>query len=291
MLEKFPIWARIVSGILFFCLFDSIFTVSQISQAIVLRFGECVRIHTEPGLKLKLPFIEDILYFETRILDHDLPSIHVNTQDQKRLVVDTYTRYRIVDPLKFFQAIKPASEIGARKRLEAIISSSVRNVLGKVGLSTTLSSERSNIMHQILQEVRSIAEPLGIKIIDVRIIRTELPIENRNAVFARMNSELVRFAKESRAKGEETAIAIRAQADKERTIILADANKTSEEVRGQGDAKAVEIAAKAFSVDRDFYEFYRTIESYRNLVKPGSTFLLSTGNEYTKFLTNSLPKK
>lgn len=291
MLEKFPIWARIVSGVFLVCLFDSIFTVSQISQAIVLRFGECVRIHTEPGLKLKLPFVEDILYFETRILDHDLPSIHVNTQDQKRLVVDTYTRYRIVDPLKFFQAIKPASEIGARKRLEAIISSSVRNVLGKVGLSTTLSVERSNIMHQILQEVRSIAEPLGIKIVDVRIIRTELPIENRNAVFARMNSELVRFAKESRAKGEETAIAIRAQADKERTIILADANKTSEEVRGQGDAKAIEVAAQAFGVDRDFYEFYRTIESYRNSVKSGSTFLLSTGNEYTKFLTNSSPKK
>lgn len=288
--KNISIFTRILVIGLSLCLYDSIFTVSQISQAIVLRFGECVRIHSEPGLKMKIPFIEDTLYFETRILDHDLPSIHVNTQDQKRLVVDTYTRYRIVEPLKFFQAIKPASEIGARKRLEAIISSSVRNVLGKVGLSTTLSAERSHIMQQILHEVRSIAEPLGIKIIDVRIIRTELPVENRNAVFARMNSELIRFAKESRAKGEEAAIVIRAQADKEKAILIAEANKKAEEVRGEGDAKAIEVAAQAFGVDKDFYDFYKTLDSY-NKLEPGFSLLLSTDSDYTKFLTSYLPKK
>lgn len=290
MLRNIPIWLRFLPIILLVFLGDALFVVNQTTQAIVLRFGEYRRIHTEPGLKIKLPFIEEILFYETRILDYDLPSIYVTTQDQKRLVVNTYTRYKISDPLKFFQSVKPASEIGARGRLEAIISSSVRNVLGKVELRTMLRKERSDNMHQILEEVRAIAEPLGITIIDVRIIRTELPTENRNAVFARMNSELVRFAKENRAKGEEAAIGIRAKADKEKTIILAEANKQSEDIRGGGDSKAIEIAAESFGVDPDFYEFYRTIESYRGNIKNGSSFLLSTDNGYTKFLTEYLPK-
>jgi len=290
MLRNIPIWLRFLPIILLVFLSDALFVVNQTTQAIVLRFGEYRRIHTEPGLKIKLPFIEEILFYETRILDYDLPSIYVTTQDQKRLVVNTYTRYKISDPLKFFQSVKPASEIGARGRLEAIISSSVRNVLGKVELRTMLRKERSDNMHQILEEVRTIAEPLGITTIDVRIIRTELPTENRNAVFARMNSELVRFAKENRAKGEEAAIGIRAKADKEKTIILAEANKQSEDIRGGGDSKAIEIAAESFGVDPDFYEFYRTLESYRGSVKNGSSFLLSTDNGYTKFLTEYLPK-
>jgi membrane protease subunit HflC len=291
MLRHIPIWLRYLPVLVLILLGDSLFIVNQTTQAIVLRFGEYRRIHTEPGLKIKIPFIEEVLFYETRILDHDLPPIELLTQDKKRLWVNTYTRYRISDPLKFFQSVTPASESGLHVRLEAIISSSVRNVLGKVELGTMLRKERSDNMHQILEEVRTIAEPLGIKIIDVRIIRAELPTENRNAVFARMNSELVRFAKESRAKGEEAAIGIRAKADKDKTIILAEANKKSEEIRGGGDAKAIEIAAEAFGVDPEFYEFYRTIESYRQSIKPGSSFLLSTNNEYTKHLTNCLPKK
>lgn len=291
MLNNLPVWLRYFPVVVLIFLGDSLFIVDQVTQAIVLRFGEYRRIHTEPGLKIKIPFIEEILAYEKRVLDYDLPSIYVTTQDQKRLVVNTYTRYKISDPLKFFQSVKPASEIGARLRLEAIISSSVRNVLGKVELRTMLRKERSDTMHQILEEVRAVASPLGITIVDVRIIRTELPNENRNAVFARMNSELVRFAKENRAKGEEVAIAIRATADKERTIILAEANRKSEEIRGGGDAKAIEIAAIAFGADPEFYEFYRTLESYKQVVKPGSSFLLSTNNEYTKNLTNYLPKR
>lgn len=290
MFKNMPIWMRFLPVVILVFLADGLFIVNQISQAIVLRFGEYRRIHSDPGLKIKVPFIEEVLFYETRILDYDLPSIYVTTQDQKRLVVNTYTRYRISDPLKFFQSVKPASEVGVRGRLEAIISSSVRNVFGKIELRTMLSKERSSIMHQILEEVRNIAEPLGVTIVDVRIIRTELPTENRNVVFARMNSELARFAKENRAKGEELAIGIRAKADKEKTIILAEANKKSEELRGGGDSKAIEIAAESFGIDPDFYEFYRTLESYRNSIKPGSSFLLSTDNGYTKFLTESLPK-
>ena len=291
MLNNLPVWLRYAPIALLILLGDSLFIVDQVTQAIVLRFGEYRRIHTEPGLKIKIPFIEETIAYEKRVLDYDLPSIYVTTQDQKRLVVNTYTRYKISDPLKFFQSVKPASEVGARLRLEAIISSSVRNVLGKVELRSMLRKERSDTMHQILEEVRAIAMPLGITIVDVRIIRTELPSENRNAVFARMNSELVRFAKENRAKGEEAAIAIRATADKERTIILAEANRKSEEIRGCGDAKAIEIAAVAFGADPEFYEFYRTLESYKQAIKPGSSFLLSTRNDYTKNLTNYLPNK
>lgn len=290
MFRHIPIWMRFLPVVLLVLLSDALFIVNQTTQAIVLRLGEYRRIHNDPGLKIKIPFIEEVLFYETRILDYDLPSISVTTQDQKFLEVNTYTRYKISDPLRFFQSVKPASEIGARGRLEAIISSSVRNVLGKVELRTMLRKERSDNMHQILEEVRTVAEPLGITIVDVRIIRTELPAENRNAVFARMNSELVRFAKENRAKGEESAIGIRATADKEKTIILAEANKQSENIRGGGDSKAIEIAAESFGVDPDFYEFYRTLESYRSSIKSGSSFLLSTDNGYTKFLTESLLK-
>ncbi len=276
----------IVSAIIFFLL-NSLFIVNQINQAIVLRFGEFQRLHKEPGLKIKVPFIEDVMFYETRMLDYDLPPISVTTEDQKRLVVETYTRYIINDPLKFFQAVKPATEVGAKMRLEAFISSSVRNVMGKVELRSMLTDKRSEVMQQILQEVGELAGPLGIKIIDVRIIRSELPPENRSAVFARMNSELILFAKENRAKGEEAALLIRAQADKERTILLAEANKTSLESRGAGDAKALEIAIDAYSVDPEFYDFYRSLEAYGTAFKPGSNYLVTTENEFSKFLTKA----
>lgn len=291
MLSNLPVWLRFFPVFLLILLSDSLFVVNQITQALVLRFGEYSRVYTDPGLKVKIPFIEEVISYEKRVLDYDLPSIYVTTQDQKRLVVNTYTRYKISDPLKFFQSVKPASEVGARLRLEAIISSSVRNVLGRVELRTMLRKERSENMHKILEDVRTLSAPLGITIVDVRIIRTELPNENRNAVFARMNSELVLFAKENRAKGEQAAIAIRATADKERTILLAEANRKAEEIRGSGDAKAIEIATAAYGADPDFYEFYRTLESYKHAIKPGSSFLLSTNNDYTKNLTNYLPRK
>ncbi len=257
----------------------SIFTVDQTSQAIVLQFGEWRRVHTKPGLKFKIPFIQDVTFYDKRVLDYDLPPIQITTGDQKRLVVDTYTRYRISDPLLFFRTIKPASETGAQMRLEALISSSVRNVLGKIPLRTMLSAERSGIMHQIEQEVRSMAAPLGLEIIDVRIIRTELPVENRNAVFARMNAELGRFAMENRAKGAEAAQGIRADADKESVIILAEAEQKAQICRGQGDAEAIKLAAEAFGKDASFYNFYRTMETYKEALDADTTYVLSTDSD------------
>jgi membrane protease subunit HflC len=269
---------------------SSLFTVDQTSQAIVLQFGEFKKVHQTSGLKVKIPFIQEVIFYEKRILDYDLPPIHVTTQDQKRLVVDTYTRYKIYDPLLFFKTVKPANEVGARLRLEAVISSAVRNVLGRVALRNMLSSERSNIMRQIDEEVRSSSKPLGIEIVDVRIIKTELPVENRNAVFARMNSELDRFAKENRAKGEELAQSIKANADKEKTILLAEATKKSEITRGEGDAQAIKLSVDAYGKNPDFYKFYRTMESYEQILQSDTSLVLSTNNGLMEKLTNFLQK-
>ena len=264
----------------------SVFIVSQTNQAIVLLFGEAKKVHTTPGLKFKLPFIEEVIFYEKRVLDYDLPPVHITTEDQKRLVVDTYTRYSITDPLLFFRTVKPSSEAGAQMRLETLISSSVRNVLGKIPLRTMLSAERSAIMKQIEEEVRNMAKPLGLTIIDVRIIRTELPTENRNAVFARMNSELDRFAKENRAKGAEIAQGIKSRAEKERTILLAQAQKTAQITRGEGDANATKIATEAFGKSPEFYNFYRTMEMYKESMKEDTSVVLSADSPLFHFFSS-----
>ncbi|MCX7337749.1 MAG: protease modulator HflC [Alphaproteobacteria bacterium] len=273
------------------CLFlfnASVFTVDQTKQALVLQFGEAKIVHTTPGLKFKIPFIQDVTYYDKRVLDYDLPPILVTTVDQKRLIVDTYTRYRINDTLLFFQSVAPATEVGAKMRLEAVISSAVRNVLGKAELRTTLSAERSTIMRSIEEEVRAMAKPLGLDIIDVRIIRTELPPENRDAVFARMNSELDRFAKENRAKGAEIAQGVRSRADKDRTVLLAEAYKKSQTIRGEGDAASIKIATESFGKDLDFYNFYRTMETYRESLGSDTSLILSTDSQLFSFFSDPL---
>ena len=286
-ISKLPAFALGLLVFLMVMISTSVFTVDQTSQAIVLQFGEWRKVHTTPGLKFKIPFIQEVTFYDKRVLDYDLPPIQITTGDQKRLVVDTYTRYRISDPLLFFRTIKPASEMGAQMRLEALISSSVRNVLGKIPLRTMLSAERSGIMHQIEQEVRSMATPLGLEIIDVRIIRTELPIENRNAVFARMNAELGRFAMENRAKGAEAAQGIRADADKESVILIAQAEQQAQIFRGQGDAEAIKLAAEAFGKDVSFYNFYRTMETYREALGEDTNLVLSTDSDLLGFFSTA----
>ncbi len=260
----------------------ALFTVDQAQQAIVLQFGELKKVHEEPGLKFKIPFIQEVMFYEKRVLDFDLPEVRITTGDQKRMLVDTYTRYRIKDPVTFFQTIKPANEMGAGIRLEAIISSTVRNVLGRNILRTLLSEERSKIMHQINEEVGRQVKPLGIEIVDVRIIRTELPQENRKAVFARMNSELERIAKENRAKGAEKAQQIRAIAERDRTILMAEAQKKAQEIRGEGESKALNIVSQAFEKDFDFYNFYRSMELYRTSMQSGTTLVLNTDSDLFK---------
>jgi membrane protease subunit HflC len=274
---------RLIFGVLVVCAMivggGMIFTVDQTKQAMVLQFGELRQVHTNPGLKIKLPFIQDVLFYEKRVLNFDFPEIGIITSDQKRLLVDTYTRYRIIDPRLFFQTVKPANEQGAAMRLEAFVTSTVRNVLGKVPLRNLLSEERPKIMKLIEKEVDAMARPLGIAIVDVRIIRTELPMENREAVFNRMISALNQIAKGNRASGEKIGQEIRSAADRDQSIILANAQKKAQEIRGQGEAKAIEILGQSLSRNPEFYSFYRSMQTYRDSLGDGTTLVLSTDSD------------
>lgn len=270
-----------------FVLGSSIFVVDQVNQTVVLQFGEAKAFHNEPGLKFKLPFIQEVMFYEKRIIDYDSDPISVMTVDQKRLNVDAYVRYRIVDALSFFRSVSPANEIGARMRLDAVVSSSIKNVLGKVELRKLLSAERVSIMKQIRDEVTVLSKSLGLEIVDVRIIRTELPTENRRAVFDRMNSILIRTAKQNRAEGDEKARGIRANAERERAVLLAEAQQKAQGVRGKGDATAMDITNKAFGVDIEFYNFYRSLESYRHTMQSETSMVLSADHPYLQHFAHS----
>jgi membrane protease subunit HflC len=265
------------------------FTVDQTKQAIVLQFGELRKVHTDSGLKVKIPFIQEVIYYEKRILDFDVSEVRITTSDQKRLFVDAYVRYRIINPILFFQTVKPANEQGAAMRLEAFVASTLRNVLGKVPLRNLLSEERPKIMKSIEKEVDALVKPLGIEIIDVRIIRTELPVENREAVFNRMISALNQIAKGNRATGEKIGQEIRSTADRDQSIILATAEQQAQQIRGEKEAEAIEIMGSAISQDPEFYGFYRSISLYQEAFDEGTTMILTTDNDLLQFFKS--PKK
>lgn len=290
-IESSRLITPLVFGLLVFLLIVNtmLFTVDQTQQAIVLRFGALSKVYTNPGLKFRLPFMDEVVVYEKRVLDYDLPPVPVTTIDQKRMVVDTYTRYVISDPVRFYQTIKPATEEGVRLRLETIISSSLRNVLGTVELRTMLTQERGAIMQRLEKEVKALSQKLGIEIIDVRIIRTELPPANRNAVFARMNAELNRIASENRAKGSEMAQGIRARAEAERTVILAEARKKASIIRGDAEAKAIDILSSTLGQDISFYNFYRSMQMYDATLTTDTSFILSSDNDLFRFFNH--PKK
>lgn len=282
---------RLFPFVLIVLLANALFTVDQTSQAIVLQFGEYKDVYTTPGLKIKIPFIQDVNYYDKRVLDYDLPPIKITTAGQKRLVVDTYTRYKIVDPLLFFKSVKPSSELGAKMRLEAIVSSAVRNVMGRFSLFDILSKHRLDVRNKILEEVRGQSKKLGLDVIDVRVVRTELPTENRKAVFSRMNAELDRFAKQNRAKGSENAEIIKSKAEKEHTIILAQANKESDILRGAGEEQSLNIIATAIESDPAFYSFYTLLETYKDTIGSDTNLILSTKSSLLSYLTDSLEKR
>jgi membrane protease subunit HflC len=278
-----PFIAGLAFVIVAFVAGGAIFTVNQTQQAIVLQFGELTKVHLTPGLKIKIPFIQDVLLYEKRVLDFDFPEVRITTGDQKRLLADTYTRYRIIDPILFFQTVKPANEQGAAMRLEAFVTSTLRNVLGKVPLRDLLSEQRPKIMKSIETEVDSLTRKLGIEIVDVRIIRTELPVENRDAVFNRMISALNQIAKGNRASGEKIGQEIRSAAERDRSIILATAQQKAQEIRGQGEAKAIQILGQSLGKNPEFYRFYRTMQTYRETLGEGTTLVLTTDNDVLKF--------
>jgi membrane protease subunit HflC len=235
---------------------------------------------------MKKPFIENVIRYDARLLDVDPPAVQVILADQKRIEVDTYTRFRIADPLLFYQAVH--TEEGARARLTEIIGNSMRRVLGNVMLPSVLSPEREQIMHEIEQQVSAAAKSLGVDIVDVRIRRADLPPETSQAIYRRMESERQREAAEARAQGAERAQQIRAGADRERTVILAEAQRQAQTLRGEGESEANHIYADAFAADPGFFAFYRSLAAYRQaLSNTDTTYLLAPDSDFFKFFASS----
>ncbi len=274
-----------IVGVLAVVSFLSIFIVKEVNQAIVLQFGDPKRIITNPGLNFKLPFIQNVVFLDKRILNLDAPPEEVIASDQKRLIVDAFARFKIVDPLKFY--ISVGNERVARSRLSTIINSRIRSVLGTQRLQTLLSEDRNKQMALIQEGVNAEAEKFGIEIVDVRIKRADLPQANSDAIFRRMQTEREREAKEFRAKGAEMAVTITSTADKEVTVILADAQKKSEIMKGEGDGQRNKIFADAFGQDPEFFAFYRAMQAYEKALIGGETSLvLSPDSEFFKFFGN-----
>ena len=269
--------------------FQSLFIVQEISQAIVLQFGDPKKIVTKAGLNFKLPFIQNVVYLDKRILNLDTPPAEVIASDQKRLIVDAFARFKIVDPLKFY--ISVGNERVARSRLATIINSRIRNVLGQQELQTLLSKDRSKQMSLIQVGVNAEAQKFGIEIVDVRIKRADLPQANSEAIYRRMQTEREREAKEFRARGAEMAVTITSTADKKVSVILANANKDSEIMKGEGDGERNRIFAEAFGRDPEFFAFYRAMQAYETALIGGETSLiLSPDSEFFKFFGNIKPK-
>ncbi len=260
----------------------SLFTVNEINQAIVLQFGNPKKVITSAGLQWKIPFVQNVVFLDRRILSLDPTPEEVIASDQKRLIVDAYSRFKIVDPLKFY--ISVGNEMVARSRLATIINSRLRSVLGKHSLATLLSEERSKQMAIIQEGVNNEAKKFGITIIDIRIKRADLPQANSEAIYKRMQTEREREAKQFRARGAEMAVTITSTADKEVTVILANANKQSEIMKGEGDGIRNKIFADAFGQDPEFFSFYRAMQAYETALIGGETSLiLSPDSDFFKF--------
>ena len=287
MNNNWKYYLGIVFVALLFVLANSVYVVSQAEQAIVLQFGEPVRLVKEPGLKIKIPFIQNVILYDTRLLNLDPPAQEVVLNDKKRLDVDSFTRYKIVDPLKFYQTVR--NEYQAQSKLAEIVNSSLRKVLGRSTLQELLSEKRTQIMNDISAAVKHDAGQIGVSVADVRIRRADLPVEVLQAINARMKTEREREAKEFRAEGSQEAQKIRAGADKEKTIILADAEKQAQIIRGLGDEQAIKIWNEAAGQDMKFFAFYRSLMAYGNALADGNTSLvLSPESEFFKFFNNSM---
>ncbi|MDO4184754.1 MAG: protease modulator HflC [Rhodospirillales bacterium] len=287
MKNKMKIFWGGIALIVVFLIGTSVYIVNQAEQAIVLQFGRPVRLVQDPGLKLKIPFIQNVIFYDKRLLNLDPPAQEVVLNDKKRLDVDSFTRYQIVDPIKFYKTVR--TEQQAQSKLAEIVNSSVRKILGRITLQELLSEKRTKIMNDISSAVKIDATQIGVSVADVRIRRADLPLEVLQAINARMKTEREREAKEFRAQGSQEAQKIRASADKERTIILADAEKQAQIIRGQGDEKAIEIWNNAAGKDVEFFNFYRSLEAYKNSLSDGkSSMILSPDSEFFHFFRKAM---
>ena len=264
---------------------DTLFTVHQTHQALVLQFGDPKRAIKEPGLNYKLPFVQNVEYFDKRILSYDGAAEEIIASDQKRLVVDSFVRFRIEDPLKFFQSV--GDENIARSRIGAMLNSSLRAVLGKVPLASVLTGERVDLMRDIAERVNIEAANLGVIITDVRIKRADLPEANSQAIYARMKTEREREAREFRAVGAEEAQRVRSRADREKRVLLAEAQKRAQILRGDGDGERNRIFADAFGQDPEFFSFYRSMQAYTEaLTAEDTTMVLTPDSDFFRFFND-----
>ena len=285
--------AGVVALILLFVVvivgYSSVFTVAQTEQVLVVRLGEPVRVVTEPGLNFKAPFIDSVISIDKRILDLENPSQEVIASDQKRLVVDAFARYRIKNALRFYQSV--GSIQAANIQLTTLLNASLRRVLGEVTFITVVRDDREKLMARIREQLDREADQYGIEVVDVRIRRADLPEQNSQAVYKRMQTEREREAQEFRAQGGQKAQEIRSKADREATVIIAEANSTAEQTRGVGDAERNRLFAEAYGKDPDFFAFYRSMSAYEQGLKSNDTrFLLRPDSEFFRFFGNSSGK-
>ncbi|HEY0418924.1 MAG TPA: protease modulator HflC [Acetobacteraceae bacterium] len=263
---------------------STLFTVEQTEQVLITQFGQPIRVITEPGLHAKIPLVQTVISFDRRLLDYELPPEEVILGDQRRLIVDSFTRFRIHDPLRYYQAVGPTEE-GIRARLNSVVSSSLRRVLGNEQLLNVLSSNRGRIMGLIRDQVNAEMTNFGVAIEDVRIRRADLPEENTQAILSRMQSERQRVAAQARAEGAEASARIRADAERDRTVILAQARANADRLRGQGEGAAIAIYADAFNRDPQFFGVWRTLQAYRESFSNGaSRLVLSPGDDFLRML-------
>lgn len=265
--------------------YGSLFTVYQTRQALVVRLGEPRRVVTEPGLNYKIPLIDSVIHIDKRILDLENPAQEVIASDQKRLVVDAFARYKIREPLKFYQAV--GSIEGANSRLSTLLNSALRRVLGEATLTQVVRDQREQLMARVREQLDAEAQAFGISVVDVRIRRADLPEQNSQAVYQRMQTERQREAAEFRAQGSQRAQEIRAKADRDVTVLLADAQSKGETIRGEGDAERNRIFAEAFNQDRDFFAFYRSMQAYEAGLRSTDTrMLLKPDSEFFRFFVD-----
>ena len=305
MNSKLYIGGLFALGIATIAALNSLFIVGQTEKALVLEFGKAVRVEDEPGLKMKVPFIQNVVFFDNRLIDFNAEPKEINASDQKRVIIDAFVRYRITDPLRFYQTVQHEGIM--RDRLNSILESSLKKEVGSYPLSALLSPTRNTIMDAILRDVNRQATGhireeekdqvagvalevadgggFGIEVVDVRIKRADLPQTNSNAIYARMETDRQREARELRAEGEEAAQRIRAKAERERTEIVSEASRKAEVIRGEADAVATKTYASAFNRDKEFYDFYRTLQAYREVLDGSdTTMVLSPDNEFLKYL-------
>ena len=275
-----PAVAVVVIGIL-----SSVFIVDEREKALVLQFGQIVKVQEEPGLGFKIPLIQEVVRYDDRILSRDLEPLEVTPSDDRRLVVDAFARYRIADVERFRRAVGAGGEEAAARRLDSILRAETREVLGSVSSNDILSVDRAALMLRIRNSAIAEAQALGIQVIDVRLKRTDLPPENLNATYERMKAERDREAADERARGNEAAQRIRAQADRTVIELVSEAQREGQIIQGEADAQRNEIFANAFGADPEFFEFYRSMTAYQRSLRPGnSTMVLSPDNEFFNYL-------